>query len=272
MTDTATRERTAAQSRDAIVDATMALLADRPFEDVTLRTIAAEAGVSLAVLNTHFSGRGAIIDAFARRIDHAVLETGFDDMVGETPRDRLFDVLMARLDALTPYRAAIKGLMRAVRRDPALGFALNAIATRSMGWMLAAAGLSAPGWRGRIAVQALTVGFAQVLRVFVDEADPGMPQTMARLDKELRDLEAGHHRLQRLFGGALRRDGADGEAEDTGDAVAPFAAEAPDGAAGPAETEETAGFTGEPANGVDTPVTPDTKDDDTDHRTPTEPT
>lgn len=190
-------------TRDTIIDATMALIAERPLADVTPGAIAAEAGVSLADLQRHFTSRMAILAAFSARVDQSVLAGDHSDMVDESPRDRLFDILMARLDALSPYRAALAALMRAVRRDPELALALNGIAMRSQAWMLAAAGVSPRGLRGKLAVQSLVVGFAQVLRVFLSEDDPGLPRTMAALDKELRTLEARHNRLARIFGSAL---------------------------------------------------------------------
>ncbi|MEO1103365.1 MAG: TetR family transcriptional regulator [Pseudomonadota bacterium] len=236
---------------DKIIDATMALLADRPFEEVTLRAIATEAGISLGELNQHFSTRGHILSAFSRRIDQAVLANEFSDMVGESGRDRLFDVLMSRLDALSPHKAALKSLMQAARRDPAVALGLNTIGLRGQSWMLAAAGLSAPGWRGRIATQSLAVAFAKVLRTFVDEDDPGMPRTMARLDKELRELESRHKRLARVFGGAVRPDdGAAGQ----GNAVAPQSEPNP-AADEPLPPAGVAGDT-EPSNGSDDVIAP----------------
>ncbi|MEM9224658.1 MAG: helix-turn-helix domain-containing protein [Pseudomonadota bacterium] len=189
---------------DKIIDATMALLADRRLEDVTVRAIAEEADVSLAELNAAFATRGEILDAFSRRIDQIVLAAEFSDMAGESPRDRLFDVLMSRLDALAHYKDALKSLMAAAQRDPGIAMGLNAISMRSQSWMLAAAGLSASGWRGGLAVQGLVIAFAKVLRTFLDEDDPGLPRTMAKLDRELHGLQERHQRLSRIFGTALR--------------------------------------------------------------------
>lgn len=192
-----------AEISDTIVDATLTLLADRPYQDVTLLAIAQEAGVSLAELNRHFATRGAILAAFARRIDQEVLAAETSDMADETPRDRLFDILMSRLDALRPHREALRSLMRSARRDPQLALELNRLSMRSQAWMLAAAGLTATGLRGRIAVQSLVAAFAKVLSVFLKEEDVGMPRTMAALDQELKTLETRHSRLSRFFGPAL---------------------------------------------------------------------
>ena len=209
-----------ADTADSIIDATLALLAERRFEDLTVRAIADAAGVSLATLNQHFASRLAIIEAFSHRIDQIVLSAQYADMADENPRDRLFDVLMNRLDALTAYRPALKRLMAAAMRDPALALRLNEITLRSQGWMLAAAGLSVKGWRGRLATQSLAIGFAQVLRVFVMEEDPGLPRTMAKLDGVLRSLESRHNSLAKRFGRAFSAD-APAAAPPPADVAAP---------------------------------------------------
>ena len=194
------------EQRDRVIEAMMRLLADRPYEEVTLSAIAGEASLSLAELAATFSSRGAILAAFVRKIDREVLAQSFSDMTEEAPRERLFDVLMSRIEALRPYRAALVQLMRAARRDPQLGLALNVLAVRSHGWMLAAAGIVTSGWRGRLATQGLAVSFLKVLRVFVEEDDPGMPRTMAALDRELREGERRNQRFARIFGGGVRED------------------------------------------------------------------
>lgn len=192
-----------ADTADTIVEAFLSLLAERAYADVTVGAIAEEAGVSLAVLNRHFPTRLDILRAFARRVDQAVLEADTSDMADEAPRDRLFDVLMTRLDALAPYRPALRSLMRSARRDPQLALALNRIARGSMTWMLAAAGVSVRGLRGRIAVDSLVVSLVKVGGVFLAEEDPGLPRTMAALDQALKALEARHNRLARFFGPAV---------------------------------------------------------------------
>ncbi|WP_226577029.1 TetR family transcriptional regulator [Acuticoccus sediminis] len=220
---------------DAIIDATLALLETRTFDRISLQDIADEAGIGLSALNAAFGSRGEILDAFMRRIDGEVLEGSFEDMADEPPRERLFDVLMTRLDALRPYRAALRSLMRSATRDPALALSLNALAVRSQVWMLAAAGVDASGFRGGIAAQALSMAFMRVLRIFVTEDDPGMPRTMAALDQELRRSESRHNRLARWLGPAVRARRA---REDTDAGVA---AGASNGAAPAADATEAAG-------------------------------
>ncbi len=119
-------------------------------------------------------------------------------MSEEPPRERLFDVLMRRLDALRPHRAALRGLARSARQDPLLAASLNRTALISQRWMLTAAGIRFEGLLGAAVTQGLVVSFARVLRVFLDEEDAGMPRTMAALDRELRRAQSSFERLERV--------------------------------------------------------------------------
>ncbi len=179
-----TTER-APSERERIVVALLALLAEQPFEDIGFADIAARAGVSLVVLRDEFGSKIAILAAHVKDTDRKVLTGGDPDLTEETPRERLFDVLMRRLEALAPHKAAIRSLMRSARRDPGLAFALNGLAVRSQLWMMTAANISASGPRGLVRAQGLALLFARVLRTFVNDDDAGLARTMAALDRAL---------------------------------------------------------------------------------------
>jgi AcrR family transcriptional regulator len=170
---------------ERIIAAFLALLAEQPFEAIGFADIAARAGVSLALLRGEFSSTLAILAAHIKAIDRIVLDADFGDVAEEPDRERLFDVLMRRLEALAPHREAVHSLIRSARRDPPLALALNAFAVRSQQWMLTAAGIAASGPRGMIRAQGLAVLFASVLRVWVHDEDPGLARTMAALDRAL---------------------------------------------------------------------------------------
>jgi AcrR family transcriptional regulator len=179
--------------RDKIVAALLALLADKPFEAIGFADVAARAGVSLAALRQEFSSTLAILAAHIKATDRAVLGADMSDMAEEPERERLFDVLMRRLEVLAPHREAVRSLLRSARRDPPLAVALNGLAVRSQQWMLTAAGIGASGPRGVVRAQGLAVLFASVLRTWVRDEDPGLARTMAALDRALA-------RGQRLIG------------------------------------------------------------------------
>jgi AcrR family transcriptional regulator len=175
----------AGSPRERIVRAFMALLAKKPYESIGLAEVAARAGVPLAQLRGEFDSALAILAAHMKEIDREVLAGG-DDMAEEAPpRDRLFDVLMRRLEALASDKAAIRSLMRSALRDPGLALALNGLGVCSQRWMLNAAGIDASGPKGTVRAQGLALLFAQVLRVWLDDDDPGLDKTMAALDRAL---------------------------------------------------------------------------------------
>jgi AcrR family transcriptional regulator len=171
--------------RERIVDAFMALLAEKSFEAIGFAEIATRAGVSLAELRGEFSSTLAMLAAHIKEIDRKVL-AGIDaDMAEEPARERLFDVLMRRLEVLEPHKAAVRSLTRSALRNPGLAIALNGLAVRSMQWMLTAADISASGPRGMVRAQGLALLFASMLRTWVDDDDPGHARTMAALDRAL---------------------------------------------------------------------------------------
>ncbi len=146
-------------------------------------------------------------------------------MAEEPPRERLFDVLMRRLEAMAPHRDAVRSLMRSARRNPPLALALNRLAVRSQQWMLTAAGINASGPRGMVRAQGLALLFASVLREWTRDEDAGLARTMAALDRALARgqrfsgfLDVLSHipsRLCRLRPG--RRRGRNAGNEDMGD-------------------------------------------------------
>jgi AcrR family transcriptional regulator len=176
--------------RDKIVAAFLELLAERQFEEIGFADIAGRAGVSLAQLRGDFASTLAILAAHIKATDRAVLAADFSDMQEEPARERLFDVLMRRLETLGPHREAVRSLLRSARRNPPLALALNGLATRSQQWMLSAAGIEASGPRGLLRAQGLAVLFASVLRTWVHDDDPGLARTMASASRASSTISA----------------------------------------------------------------------------------
>jgi AcrR family transcriptional regulator len=179
------RNATPTTEREKIIAALLAILPEKPFQAIGLADIAAAAEVSLAQLRDEFPSTLAILAAHIKATDRAVLAEDLSDMADEPVRERLFDVLMRRLEVLAPHREAIGSLLRSARRDPPLAVALNGLARRSQQWMLTAAGIGASGPRGMIRAQGLAVLYASVLRTWIDDDDPGQARTMGALDRAL---------------------------------------------------------------------------------------
>jgi AcrR family transcriptional regulator len=175
-----------APPRERIVQALMRLASDRPWSDIEVGDIAEEAGVSLAEFRDHFPSKGAVLAGFSRMIDKQVLEGSSEDLAGEPARERLFDVMMRRFDALLPYRPALRRIAYAVRMDPLALAALNRVALNSQRFMLAAAGIATEGPLGLIKLQGAALVFGNAMETWFEDDDPALAKTMARLDRELR--------------------------------------------------------------------------------------
>ncbi len=176
--------------RERIVEALMALAAERRFSEIGLTDIATRSGLTLGRVRGEFNSVLSILAAQMEAIDRQVLDGSDADMAEETPRERLFDVLMRRLEALAPHKAAIHSIVRAARCNPPLALALNGLAVRSQQWMLAAARITTSGIRGGLRAQGLACIYADVMRTWLDDDDPGLARTMAALD---RGLARGQH-------------------------------------------------------------------------------
>ena len=172
-------------ARGKIIAALMALAADRDFADIGIADIVAKAGVALGDFREAFPSKGAILPAFSRQIDLEVLRGTGTDMQEQGAKDRLFDVLMRRLDALAPYKAALANIRRWLRRDPLAAAAMNGVALNSMRFMLEAADLSSEGGGGALKLQGLVFAWARVVDVWLRDEEAGLDKTMAALDKEL---------------------------------------------------------------------------------------
>lgn len=189
---------TTEKTRHKIIEAFMGLVAERPWDEVTMPEIAKAASVRLETLRAAYDSRLAILEDLSRRTDIAVLRD-LDPKLGEERiRDRFFEVLMQRLDVLAPYKPGLEALGRQARRDPLLALALARTVFQSQGWMVNAVGLGAGGLQGAVRTQALMTAYLQTLQVWFDDDEPGLARTMAALDRSLDKAERRLRGLARL--------------------------------------------------------------------------
>lgn len=173
-----------------VIVAALTLAESEGWRRVTLATIAAKAGLSLAETHALFPGKLAILDGFARRMDRAVMEGGAAVDEKETVRDRLFELLMLRFDAMRPHRAGLKAVLRdTVLLDPLGSLCALDNLRRSMACTLEAACIQSGGWGGRLRGQCLGLVYLCALRVWLGDKSEDMAPTMAALDRGLARAE-----------------------------------------------------------------------------------
>ncbi len=132
---------------------------------------------------------GEAIDCVEEAFDRALA----DDLVsldpGQSVRDRLFDLIMKRFEAMEPYRAAVLAMEHGQDRDPTLLAAAHQRHVRCARWVLALAGLEADGMTGQARAQGLGVIIGQARAAWRGDEAGDFAKTMASLDKNLRRAE-----------------------------------------------------------------------------------
>ena len=180
----------------------LSLAAQTPWERVTLSDICADCDVPLvdcakaSVTKAHITAR---LDSV---IDQSMLAAHSKVDRSQPVRDRLFDVVMGRFDAMEENRAAWASIFTAEKRDVMASLARRARRVVSAAWALEASGISTGNVRGA----GRSVGLARIMRLAESawlEDGPDLAKTMACLDQELRAAEAWVERIQsvgNLFG------------------------------------------------------------------------
>lgn len=175
---------------EAALDAFIKLIAEKGFADVALRDVAEAAGLGLAELYRVYPDKVALVAAFLAKIDAEVLAgTPARSDPEETARDRLFDAMMRRYDALRPYREALGAIRRAGARDPMLALAMGPALRRSMAAMLEAASVPSEGLSGALRQNGLLAIHYAVSRVYETDETIDLSKTMAALDSRLKTAE-----------------------------------------------------------------------------------
>jgi len=174
---------------DRIIHAALARVATEGWRHLSLAAIAAAAELPIVQVYRIFGSKQAILSGLYRRVDEVVLSEPPPAEAEERPRDRLFDLLMRRFDALQPYKSALDVLRREFPGDPATTLCAVAALLRSMRWMLEAADIATGGLRGALAVKLTAAAYLSAMRVWQRDDSPDLARTMAALDARLRRIE-----------------------------------------------------------------------------------
>jgi AcrR family transcriptional regulator len=192
--------------RDRLVDAALALAAERRWVDVTLAQVAEKAGLGLAELHEHAPTKAHLLRLWLQQIDAKVLAGPPPDST-DSVRDRLFEVLMRRVDALKPHKAAVASILDGLSCDPVAALCGWPGLLRSMAWMLEAAGVDASGLKGALRARGLALVWLATLRTFLTDESDDTAATMAALDKALKRAEPFGRALDRARHAAPQRAG-----------------------------------------------------------------
>lgn len=202
----------------ALIASALKLAGETGWPMVSVVAAARAADIPLDRARARFPGKAMILLRFGSLMDQAVLANA----ASEGPvKDRLFDLLMSRFDAMQAHRAGVIAVMRTLPFDPMLAFALACQTRRSMRWMLQAAGAMVNGPRGELQVKGLVGVWLWTLRAWERDASEDMSGTMAALDSALQRAE----QVAGWFGLGASKAAEEAANEETVEADAPFSAD-----------------------------------------------
>ena len=171
---------------EKIISAALEVAETKSWRAIGLDEIANAAKVSLADLRAVFSTRADILSAFVKQVDEKMLASLEKEAVDGDAHDRLFEVIMRRLEILEPHKKAIAGIMCCPASGAGEAVRLCFAADSAARWMLTAAGIGQTGCRGKARRAGLGLVMARTIDVWLRDDDPGHARTMAALDRHLR--------------------------------------------------------------------------------------
>ena len=185
------------ETDQALITAAFALIAERGWMGLSLAEAARNAGVSAASARAALPDRCALLARFGRLADQAALEGALSD---GPVRDRIFDVVMRRIDFLQAHRAGMLALLRDLPSDPASAFVVTAGLGRSMRWLLDGVGIRTHGLRGHLRVHGMGLIWLATVRAWREDGSEDLSATMAALDKALTRAGQAENTLADLLG------------------------------------------------------------------------
>jgi hypothetical protein len=153
-----------------------------------------------------------VLDRLGRRLDQRMLELSATDLDDMSVRERLFELIMRRFDAMRPYRDVLRRLAKDCRGDLAAAGAALGNTARAVGEIVDAAGIRGPA--AILARKGVGLLYLRLFRLWLQDEDPEQARLLAELDKGLARLEEGAQRLCRFLP-RRRRAAPDTPAPDT---------------------------------------------------------
>src|SRR5262245_8237704 len=167
--------------RNKAIVAALELAAEGGWKAVTFPAIAERSGVSLADLRRDFTCRTDLLTAFQAEVDAEVLAKSKLAPPEQSPRDRVFDMIMTRFEAMTPYKPALRRISAALCCHPAEAAQLIPSSLAAQYWMLAGAGAKLDGPGAGLRVAGLASIYCKAFGVWLGDDSAGLGRTYAGL-------------------------------------------------------------------------------------------
>ncbi|MCP5364585.1 MAG: TetR/AcrR family transcriptional regulator [Hyphomicrobiales bacterium] len=186
-----------ASDRDRLLEAALGVAAEGGWLFISMSDVARRASVDITTCYRIFPDKASLLAGLLMRNDCSILADGPAD-TEQSARDRMFEILMRRFDALQADRDGNKAIIRHLPADPISLVCLAPQFRRSMAWMLETAGLPAHGIAGELQIQGLALIFLTTLRVWMTDDSTDLSRTMTALDRALKEAEGFKRRFPQI--------------------------------------------------------------------------
>ena len=176
---------------ERILERALETAEDRGWDEVRLRCLADDLGVTLAEVQGCYRDLDAVADAWFQRAWTAILAPPPEGFAELPAKERLFLLMMRWFDALAPYRR-VTGEMLAAKLYPShphhwVPTIFNL--SRTIQWLRDAASLDAGGRRRQAEEVGLTALFLATLAGWVRDASPDQEHTRETLRRRLENSD-----------------------------------------------------------------------------------
>ena len=196
--------------QNTIAEAVFRLAVECGWRRVSLDDIAAATGLTREAMRQRFACKASVLIACAKEIEHQASAEPPAFEPEDSARDRLFELLMQRLDLLAPHKAGVAAILRDLPADPLGAAATGPDTLRLMAGILEQADIPAVGPVGWLRCKGLAAIWLATLVEWSRDDSPDHARTMAALDAHLRRAEPFARALSRFPLGRAARSAAPG--------------------------------------------------------------
>ncbi len=185
-----------AHIREAIVDKAVDIAARSCWEAVRLFDVAAELNISLNDIRMHFREKEDLIDAWFDRADGVMLKVSEQDgFVFQAPRERLYQLIMAWLDAMAMQRQVTRQMIGAKLEPGHIHIQIPAVMriSRTVQWIREAAQRDAAFLRRALEETALTTLYLATFTHWMFDESDNSRRTRVFLQQNLKLAEILDH-------------------------------------------------------------------------------
>ncbi|MGL4426751.1 MAG: hypothetical protein ACRCUQ_03245 [Alphaproteobacteria bacterium] len=179
----------------AIFEAGLACAAQEGWETFSFEHVAQRAEVSLHVVKALFPSKEVFLSRFLVYVDekarNQVCLEGLESL-----KDQIFELILARLEVLAPYKTWCKEIYEASLRDPSLACAVSRKVLGYVKFMAEVSFRDAPACTQTLGMPLLLGLYLLGFRQWLQDESPDSPATLAFLDNALTYVLPFFHMLR----------------------------------------------------------------------------